>query len=58
MVEDVMKYESGEMGFEEMVYFFQGLIDCGLAWQMQGHYGRTAMALIQQGYCEHRRIFQ
>lgn len=57
MVDDVIKYESGEMTFEEAVQFFQGLIDSGLAWQMQGHYGRTANDLIRQGYCEQRRVF-
>jgi len=51
-VDDIMRYEQGEMSEEEMVKFFQGLIDSGMAWKLQGHYGRTAMALINAGHCK------
>jgi len=57
MVNDVVKYESGEMTFQEIVVFFQGLIDAGLVWKLQGHYCRTAKTLIEDGYCFNRRIF-
>lgn len=50
-----MAYEGGELDDDEIVKGFQSLIDTGLAWQLQGHYGRTAMALIQQGLC-HRTL--
>ena len=40
---------------EETIEFFQSLIDSGLVWQLQGSYGRTAMFLIEQGYCEERK---
>jgi hypothetical protein len=47
-----MDWESGEMETEEeVIEFFQHLIDTGLAWKLQGSYGRTAAALIDQGYC-------
>ena len=46
---DVIRYESGEMDDDEVVEFFQGLVDSGLAWQLQGSYGRTARALIDAG---------
>ena len=49
--EKVMAYESGEMNDEEMVAFFQEIIDSGLVWGLQGHYGRTAAALIERGVC-------
>jgi hypothetical protein len=48
-VDKIMKYEGGEMSDEETVEFFQELVDSGLAWQLQGHYGRTAASLIKQG---------
>jgi hypothetical protein len=48
-VDDIMRYEDGEMEEDETVVFFQGLVDSGLAWQLQGHYGRTAAALIEAG---------
>jgi len=51
MVEDIVRYEQGEMEEGEIVKLFQGLINSGLAWQLQGHYGRVANSLIKQGYC-------
>lgn len=50
-VSKIMAYESGELEQEEMIELFQELIDTGLAWKLQGCYGRTAAALIENGYC-------
>lgn len=50
-VADIMRYESGEMGMDEVVAFFQRLIDDGIVWQLQGSYGRTAHNLITSGLC-------
>tara|TARA_Y100001973_G_C5189580_1_gene330065 strand:- start:1774 stop:1995 length:222 start_codon:yes stop_codon:yes gene_type:complete len=49
-VEDIIKYEEGNMNFEEVIVFFQTLVNTGQAWTLQGHYGRTAMSLIENGY--------
>jgi hypothetical protein len=48
-VNKIIAYENGEMDEEEMVDLFQGLVDSGMAWRLQGHYGRTAAALIDAG---------
>lgn len=36
---------------EEQVECYQALIDSGDAWKLEGHVGRTAMALIESGQC-------
>jgi len=52
MVDKLIAYECGEMSEDDdVIEFFQELIDNGMAWSLQGHYGRTAKALIDEGYC-------
>jgi hypothetical protein len=52
IVQGIIDYESGAMeSDEEVIAFFQLLINTGYVWKLQGHYGRTASALIEQGYC-------
>ena len=51
LVDKIIEFESGEMEPEQIVEFFQELIDSGMAWKLQGSYGRTAMALIEAGHC-------
>lgn len=34
---------------EQFIEAWQFLVDTSLAWQLQGWYGRTAAALIEQG---------
>jgi len=48
-VEDIIRYEEGDMEEAEAVQFFADLIASGLAWQLQGSYGRGAAALIRDG---------
>ena len=50
-ITDIIDFENGEMDADAMVEFFQGMINSGVVWQLQGHYGRTAVALINNGEC-------
>ena len=54
-VDMIMMYENGQLGEEETITFFQGMIDSGIVWKLQGHYGRTAKSLIEAGYCSQGR---
>ena len=49
LVNKIMAFESGELGPEEALHLFADLIKTGLAWQLQGTYGRAAADLIARG---------
>lgn len=50
-ISDITAYENNEMTEQEEIDFFQSLIDSGLVWKLQGHYGRTARDFIESGMC-------
>ena len=50
-LDDIMAWEGGEMSAEEEREFFQRLINNGMAWRLQGCYGRRAQQLIECGAC-------
>lgn len=51
IVNAIIDYEQGDMEENEVIEFFQKLIDNGLVDKLQGHYGRTAKYLVDQGLC-------
>jgi len=55
MVDQIIAWENGEMDDEAEAEFFQELIDKGLAWTLQGCYGRRAMELIESGDCHAKK---
>ena len=55
-VNAIFAYENGELDHEETVELFQYLVNTGLAWTLQGSYGRAAKALIDSGAVTRREI--
>ena len=51
LTEQLIQYESGELTESQTIQLFQHLIDSGLVYMLQGHYGRRAEALIEAGVC-------
>lgn len=45
----IMAFEAGELDDDQIVAGFQSLVDNGLAWKLQGSYGRFARTLIDAG---------
>jgi len=52
LVDSMVAYERGELDANDTVILFQKLIDRGMTTRLQGHYGRTAWALIEAGLCK------
>lgn len=51
-IDDIISWEDGSMSQEDEIKFFQGMIDSGVVWQLQGMYGRRATELINAGLCK------
>jgi hypothetical protein len=49
MIDDIIAFESGELDQDQVIALFQRLVDTGMAWSLQGSYGRIATALIEEG---------
>lgn len=50
ITDKIIAYESGELSNNEMLELFSKLVKNGMAWTLQGHYGRQASLLIDYGY--------
>jgi|SRR5579872_3880308 len=48
-VSALMEFENDSLSDEKTLELFQYLVDTGLAWQLQGFYGRTAANLLERG---------
>ena len=48
-VDCIIEYEQGGLNDEDILELFSYLIETGICWQLQGHYGRTAGNLIESG---------
>ena len=49
MIEDIKRYENGEMNEEQEAEFFQALLDTGIIFSLQGHYQRQMDRMIENG---------
>lgn len=52
LIDSIIRFEEGELTDEQIIDLFADLIRTGTAWSLQGHYGRTANSLIEQGYLD------
>ena len=52
IVGNIIAYESGELDANGTLELFAGLVKNGMAWSLQGSYGRTASALIDAGWLD------
>lgn len=48
-IDAIIRYETGDLSDQETIDLFSQLVTTGYAWTLQGHYGRTAMAMIEAG---------
>jgi hypothetical protein len=51
-VDKIIAFETGELDDDATIALFQELVDTGLAWSLQGSYGRTARYLLDEGFIQ------
>ena len=49
LTEWIIRYEEGTISEENYYRLFQALVDTGMAWELQGSYGRQAALMIEEG---------
>jgi len=55
-VDYIMEYELGYLSDIQTLHLFSNLVKTGMAWGLQGHYGRQANALIEAGYMDTKGV--
>jgi len=55
-VDYIMEYELGYLSDIQTLHLFSNLVKTGMAWGLQGHYGRTANSLIEAGYMDTKGV--
>jgi len=55
VMNDIGRYEDGEMDEDEVVAFFQRLLDSGMIYHLQGSYQQTASRLMEAGLISPKR---
>jgi hypothetical protein len=50
VVGNIIEYENGELSDAGTLKLFAYLISTGKIWSLQGHFSRTASALIEDGF--------
>ena len=54
LTSNIIAYESGDLNGQDTLLLFSDLIRTGTAWTLQGHYGRMATQLIDNGYIDRK----
>lgn len=54
IVNEIISFEQGELDENQTIELFARLVQSGMAWSLQGSYGRMATALINQGYIDRK----
>lgn len=52
IVDQIVAWENGIMSSDDEIRFFSKLVKNGMAWTLQGMYGRRASDLINEGYLD------
>lgn len=55
IADKIIAYENDALDAEETIALFQALVDNGMAWTLQGSYGRTAKNLLDAGLISPRK---
>lgn len=48
----IIDYECGHLDDKQTLRLFKELVKTGMAWDLQGHYGRTAQSLIDNAWLD------